>query len=160
MRNDAVHEEGKCSLSGSANFLNHYLQDLNLNCITKNSSKGKEPSGTEGIPSNDKHTPVVSQSNSKQITTWKAPTSGWIKINVDASFVNDICSIACICRNHSDSGKALWARNEANIKCQDIVEAEAKACLLGPQSAERVNDSVIFLESDKSVVVNAIKRRD
>jgi hypothetical protein len=105
MRNDVVHEEGKCSVTGSTNFLNRYLKDFNLNCRTKNNSKGKEPISTEGIPSNDKYISDVSRSNSKESSNWKAPASGWIKINMDASFVNGISSIACICRDHT--GKVL-----------------------------------------------------
>jgi ribonuclease HI len=134
------------------------LKDLNLNCRSKNNSKGKDPISTEGIPSNDNYIFDVSRSNSKQSSIWKAPESGWIKINVDASFVKGTASIACICRDHA--GKVLWARNEANIKCQDVAEAEAKACLLGLQSAQSVNNSAIVLKSDSSVIVNAIIRRD
>jgi septation ring formation regulator EzrA len=77
---------------------------------------------------------------------------------VDASFVSGIGSIACICRDHE--GKVIWARNDANIKCQDVAEAEARACLFDLQSIQSVENAAIKLESYNAVVVDAIKRRD
>jgi hypothetical protein len=77
---------------------------------------------------------------------------------VDASFVSGIGSIACICRD--PEGKVIWARNDANIKCQDVAEAEAKACLFDLQSIQSVENAAIKLESYNAVVVDAIKIRD
>jgi ribonuclease HI len=158
MRNDVVHEKGECSVSGSVNFLNRYLHDLNLNCRSMNNSKGKDPIISEGIISKGKYIPDIGNSKHGKSSVWTVPENGWIKINVDASFVSSIGSIACICRDHE--GKVLWARNEANIKCHDVAEAEARACLFGLQSMQSVENAAIILESDNAVVVDAIKRRD
>uniref|UniRef100_A0ACD5Y891 Uncharacterized protein n=1 Tax=Avena sativa TaxID=4498 RepID=A0ACD5Y891_AVESA len=88
---------------------------------------------------------------------WEAPPDVWIKINADASFEanNGTCSIACICR-----GKVLWACNATGISCQDVLEAETKVCLLGLQSVHDAKNASVILESDNSVVVEAIKRRN
>jgi ribonuclease HI len=102
---------------------------------------------------------VIIQKLSKN-ATWTAHASGWKKINVNASFDvnNGICSIACLNRDHT--GKVIWARNAAEIKCQDVSEAEARACLLGLQSLQEAKNAVVILESDNSVVVKSIKRRN
>jgi ribonuclease HI len=85
--------------------------------------------------------------------------NGWIKINADASFevINGTCAIACICTDHN--GMVLWARNDADLKCQDVPEGEAKACLLGLKSIHDANNVSIIQESDNSLVVDAIKQR-
>jgi ribonuclease HI len=160
MRNDAIHEKGQCSVGGSVNFLNRYLQELKLNCRTITNGKGKEPMFKQVNLSNANCSLAGRRPKAKQNATWTAPDSGWTKINVDASFDvnNGTCSIACLNRDHT--GKVLWARNAAEIKCQDVPEAEARACLLELQSLQEAENAAVILESDSSVVVEAIKRRN
>lgn len=91
---------------------------------------------------------------------WSAPAKNWIEINVDASSVDCLgdCSIGCIARSHE--GNVIWARNQAGIKCQDPVEAEARACLLGLQCIHDAENSSIILESDNALVIAAIKNKN
>uniref|UniRef100_A0ACD5XW94 Uncharacterized protein n=1 Tax=Avena sativa TaxID=4498 RepID=A0ACD5XW94_AVESA len=160
LRNDAIHEKGEGSVVGSVLFLNRYSQELNLNCGSKNSRKGKEPILSMKTCTESKVNLIKDSPNPDHKRIWEAPPDGWIKINADASFEanNGTCSIACICRDHS--GKVLWACNATGISCQDVPEAETKACLLGLQSVHDAKNASVILESDNSVVVEAIKRRN
>jgi ribonuclease HI len=103
---------------------------------------------------------VIKLTEPVQRRKWTPPPSGWLKINCDASFdsENAICSIACICRDQV--GKVIWARNKSNLRCIDVPEAEAKACLLGLKSIHDPSKVSIILESDSAIVVEAIKRRN
>ncbi|KAM0908700.1 hypothetical protein ACQ4PT_015286 [Festuca glaucescens] len=129
---------------------------------SKSNRKGKDPIISLGAPSFAKGISDVCQPKPKNNMAWTAPADGWIKINVDASvdMMNGTSSIACLCRDHS--GKVLWARNGAELKCQDVTEAEAMACLFGLQAVgvHEVSNASIILESDSSLVVEAIKRRN
>ncbi|KAM0908701.1 hypothetical protein ACQ4PT_015286 [Festuca glaucescens] len=139
-----------------------HFEELNLNCRSKSNRKGKDPIISLGAPSFAKGISDVCQPKPKNNMAWTAPADGWIKINVDASvdMMNGTSSIACLCRDHS--GKVLWARNGAELKCQDVTEAEAMACLFGLQAVgvHEVSNASIILESDSSLVVEAIKRRN
>jgi hypothetical protein len=75
--------------------------------------------------------PAANKLKTAQPGKWKAPSEGWIKINVDASLeINkSTCAIACIARN--EVSEVLWAHIVPEVNCQDVPEAEAKACLLG-----------------------------
>jgi ribonuclease HI len=162
LRNDAVHDKGECSIKGSAIFLNRYINELNLNCKRGGSEKGKGPMVEEGNRDSGRSTSVtvIKLAEPVQRRKWTPPPSGWLKINCDASFdsENAICSIACICRDQV--GKVIWARNESNLRCIDVPEAEAKACLLGLKSIHDPSKVSIILESDSAIVVEAIKRRN
>lgn len=54
----------------------------------------------------------------------------------------------------------LWARNMAGIKCQDVAEAETRACLLGRLCVHDTNASSVILESDNAYVVEAIRKKN
>ena len=160
LRNDIIHEKGNSPIAASVNFLDRYLQELNLNCRRASSKKGKELLSNHNSPSDAEKGTICGRVTTREIKKWTAPELGWMKINVDASFDHRMgtCSIACISRDHT--GRVLWARNEAGIKCQDVTEAEAKACLLGLQSIHDRENTSIILESDCSTVVEAIKRKN
>jgi ribonuclease HI len=157
LKNDAVHEKGECTIKGSAIFLNRYINEMNLNCKGGGSEKGKGPMVEEGNIDSGRSTSVTEPVQRRK---WTPPPSGWLKINCDASFdsENAICSIACICRDQV--GKVIWARNESNLRCIDVPEAEAKACLLGLKSIHDPSKVSIILELDSAIVVEAIKRRN
>jgi ribonuclease HI len=91
---------------------------------------------------------------------WTPPEKDWIKINVDASFVQEIgdCTVGCVARDHT--GNVIWACNRSGVKCQDTVEAEAIACLVGLQFAHDRGVSSVVLESDNAMVVNVIQRQN
>jgi hypothetical protein len=128
--------------------------------IASVSKKKKEPIFKQGNALKATVVSVICNPKPVKTKTWTAPANGWIKINVDTSVEinNGSCSIACISRDHH--GNVLWARNATNLKCQDVPEAEAKACLLGMQSITDARNASIILESDNSMVVEGIKRRN
>uniref|UniRef100_A0ACD5W8Q4 Uncharacterized protein n=1 Tax=Avena sativa TaxID=4498 RepID=A0ACD5W8Q4_AVESA len=162
MRNDAIHDKGKCTIKGSATFLNQYTRDLNLNYTSCNSEKGKRHIISHCSVANESvmTKPAAPQPGKTQCKQWSPPPEGWVKINCDASYdsENSICSIACICRDRL--GRVTWACNESNIKCFDVPEAEARACLLGLKSVHDITGASIILESDNALVIEAIKKRN
>ena len=149
-----VHEKGECSIEHSVNFLDRYLQELNVRCRFTENERGKTPILNPGNASIDCHQVCMPPEGTKNV--WKAPEEGWIKINVDASFIQEReeCSLGCVARN--SDGKVIWASNRSNIRCKEVFEAESRACLLGLQCIHDSNVSLIVLESDNAGVVEAI----
>jgi ribonuclease HI len=60
-------------------------------------------------------------------------------------------TIACLNSDHT--GKVLWARNAVEIKCQDVSEAEARACLLRLHSLQEAENDAVILKTDSSIVM-------
>ena len=52
----------------------------------------------------------------------------------------------------------FWASNQSKIRCKDVFEAEAKACLIGLKVINDISNISVVLESDNAGVVDAINR--
>ena len=82
IRNNLTHTTDKLSVEGSARFLAKYWAEL---CSTQHqrssfNSKGKEPVVGSLVA---KKKNVIKATDA----AWEAPTTGWLKMNVDDSFV-------------------------------------------------------------------------
>jgi ribonuclease HI len=61
---------------------------------------------------------------------------------------------------HTERTEVQKQQKSSRIKCQDVVEAEARACLVGLQCVHKKNVSSVVVESDNAMVVNAIQRQN
>ena len=62
---------------------------------------------------------------------WEPPPTGWIKLNVDGSFVQQLggAGVGVIARDNK--GHIILSAWRVIFECQDAAEAEAWACLEG-----------------------------
>ncbi|RLN35955.1 hypothetical protein C2845_PM03G35050 [Panicum miliaceum] len=85
--------------------------------------KGKGPSRPETTRSK--------QARTRAPGTWVSPPDGWVKINVDASFVaaTGCAGTGVVARD--STGKIKLTAWRALFNCSSAVEAEAQACVEG-----------------------------
>ena len=88
MRNNIVHAKGECGIENSVNFLERYLQQLNLNCrVSKIVIHVLKIGNTTAACHHVDYLPAKKDNKSG----WSATTKDWIKINIDTSFVIGVC---------------------------------------------------------------------
>lgn len=108
--------------------------------------KGKRKMFVEDLP---EQRPVIKHK-------WRPPPEGWIKVNTDASFIDESgkASAGIIARDsHGQVTLTAW-RTLRN--CASVVEAEAEACLDGIRLASEWIGQPIQLESDCLLLINAL----
>jgi hypothetical protein len=131
LRNDVMHGEGKCTVTGSEGFLVSYSESLGLAeamPATGVSDKGKRKVG-EVL-----HADALRDRKAQRevmIDRWKPPPHDWVKINSDASFhaVTGEASSGVIVRDAT--GQTLLTAWRLLKKCSSVEEAEAEVCLEG-----------------------------
>ena len=85
----------------------------------------------------------------KEHEVWKSPPADYIKINVDANFLESInvASVGVVARN--TSGKIFMSSWDFVGQCTSINEAHVRACLAGLYSGITLHQSII-LETDST----------
>jgi ribonuclease HI len=91
--------------------------------------------------------------------SWVRPSEGWIKINVDGSFVErtETAGVGVIARN--SEGAVVFMAWRALFRCADAAEAEARACVEGVRLATQLAQVPVIIESDCVRVVKAMKEK-
>ena len=89
---------------------------------------------------------------------WEKPSKGYMKLNVDAGFDQDLLegSVGAIIRDQS--GQFIAAANEKIGICFDSFNAEALAVRFGLNLARTVGCSRIVVSSDSLEIVEALKK--
>jgi hypothetical protein len=82
LRCDIIHEQGKETIASSISFLLSYDLDHTTTCMQPTDSKGKG-SLVQGKDQVNWQT----MASTVHVPFWTAPSAGWIKINMDASFI-------------------------------------------------------------------------
>lgn len=90
-------------------------------------------------------------------SAWTPPKEGWIKLNVDGSFVAQTgqADVGVVARN--SQGKVVFAAWEELIRCSDAAEEEASACMIGLRIAVQRTPGKVILETDCSRVAHAMQ---
>lgn len=67
---------------------------------------------------------------------WECPREGWLKVNVDGSFIAETgeASVGAVIRDHT--GRLIVAAGRPIVQCHDAEEVKALACLEGVRLAE------------------------
>jgi hypothetical protein len=105
----------------SASFSN-YADSLNIDIYCQQDNKGKKPLML------NLHPPAAKTNTS---SLWIPPPIHWIKVNIDASFMQDsgVATAGLVARDHRG---AIVISGIAPLRaCSDAEEAEALACLEG-----------------------------
>jgi hypothetical protein len=161
LRCDVVHGKGESSIIGSVTFLKNYLNCLKGVSILQDpgGTKRKAPSTKQDFRTAEcslQQQPTLANQKSKH---WTKPDAGWIKINVDASFLESSNNawVGFVARNNMGAVIVAGARQIQN--CFNIEEAEARACTVGLQSVPEGGQYSVALESDNASVVATIKNQ-
>ncbi|XP_074270722.1 uncharacterized protein LOC141594615 [Silene latifolia] len=89
---------------------------------------------------------------------WKAATDGYVKINVDAGVKEgEGVGTGVVCRD--GRSEVLWGLSTVRDVCWKIHEAEAIAVLDGMEEAVRRGMRDVEVESDSSVVIEALRSK-
>lgn len=146
LRNDLIFGKGKESITASVSFVQNYwasFSSCHANMQVAAGNKGKqvmeEPQVTTNMESN--------------VISWKLPTLGFFKINVDASFVEAIkaSSVGVVVRDHH--GQVIISSWDYIGVCHSVEEAELRATLSGLYIGTTLDKSII-LETDCSFVAS------
>jgi ribonuclease HI len=151
LRNDIIHDLGKASVEGSVAFLLSYAESLDLishQVAFDDNGKGKGKIGlaNPALDGNSNRTVKAAQ--------WNPPPHGWIKVNSDAGFCKDTGTAGCGVVARNEDGEVILTA----WHCGSPEQAEA--CLDAVRLASEWIRQPICLESDCSVIVNAIKMND
>ena len=144
LRNDLIFGKGTESVTNSTNFIDNYWSSFGASHsrpLEDSKNKGKIPmSGLQSAP------------NILEVRMgWKPPPSGYIKINVDTSFVESIsaASVGVVARDFA--GKVLISSWDYIGRCSSVEEAELRACIVGLYIGMTLY-SPIILETDCAFV--------
>ncbi|GJN36873.1 hypothetical protein PR202_gb25808 [Eleusine coracana subsp. coracana] len=93
----------------------------------------------------------------REPSKWEPPPEGWIKINVDGGFDNDMgkAGIGIVIRDAF--GKALLCSWRVPFRARNAEETEAVAATEGLRLAVEWNQEKAILESDCASVIQAFK---
>ncbi|XBH99224.1 hypothetical protein VPH35_128610 [Triticum aestivum] len=150
LRNDQIFGRGKESLSASAIFVENYWKSFTTAnaCVQVDlSNKGK------GVV--DKWRYVTQPAIGHRV--WEPPDPEYIKINVDASFVESMrsASVGVVVRN--DLGKVLVSSWDFIRSCTCVDEVELRASLAGLYIGITLHKPII-LEIDCTFVASFLAR--
>jgi hypothetical protein len=89
-------------------------------------------------------------------TVWKAPESGWLKVNWDASVEKNQgrMGFGVVVRN--EKGDVIAAQCQSTLGLFDPAVAEARAALLGVPLCRECGFMRVHFEGDAQTVVNAV----
>jgi hypothetical protein len=143
LHNNATHNSGSTSISESVFFLLNYRDTL------------LQVSQHESLDEKGKAKCWVAKPRLSSMLaikqSWEVPPAGWIKVNVDASFVNATgeASVGVVIRNHK--GEVLLTAWRVLLRC-----ASAEACVDGLRLASKWCAGPTILESDSARLVAAL----
>jgi ribonuclease HI len=130
-RNNVIHGDGKASITASVQFLVNY----------QSSFAAVSPGGDEKL---------------LQVSSWKAPSEGKIKANVDAGWdaVSKQGGVGIVIRDHR--GRVILTEWKIIPFCSSAEEAEVIACLDGLRHLVHLRQWPAILESDCLYAVQSI----
>lgn len=157
VHNNITHQLGLTSIMESVHFLLAMQSSL---CqiqrgVDIHDQKGKQPS----YPSNNRKENKKEQAKNGTGTAWERPSPGWMKVNVDGSFVAQIeAGVGVVIRR--SNGEVVLTTWRVLFRCSDAVEAKVSACVKGLWLAAQLARGPITLESDCARIVHALQRRE
>jgi len=151
VHNNITHESGPTGVTDSVHALlclKSSLQDAENHQELEFNGKGKMQIGSAQSG--------LRKEASNPRETWSHPPDGWIKLNVDASFVDATgCAGAGMVARDSE-GRVKFTAWRALFNCASAAEAEAHACVEGLRLASQWCHHPIILESDCARVTQAL----
>jgi hypothetical protein len=152
LRNNSIFGDGKCGIQQSANFIVSYLENF---------THGKP----RFLPYDDKGKAVVTDSGKSTINKippkpWTPPRRDWLKLNVDAIFIQDRNegSWGATLRNHR--GEIVASAWGVLKNCPNALMAEGLAALNGIRNTMAFANAHTIIECDNASVINELASQD
>jgi hypothetical protein len=152
LRNNSIFGDRKCGVEQSSNFIASYLENF---------TQGKPRS----LPYDEKGKAVVTHSGKGTINKmppkpWIHPRRDWLKLNVDAGFIQDRNegSWGAILRNHR--GEIVASDWGVLKNCPNALMAEGLAALNDIRNTMAFANSHAIIECDNASVVNEFALQD
>ncbi|KQK12594.2 hypothetical protein BRADI_1g04772v3 [Brachypodium distachyon] len=150
LRNDIIFSKGDAFVTASAQFLFSYAKTLASleGRIPAPDPKGKSPlfdmSAAPLMPATQK------------LFKWKPPETGWIKLNVDASFFASSGAAAWGAIIRDENGSVLVSAWNLINHCPNAETAEGTACLEGINLARQFCNLLLVVESGCQSLISLI----
>jgi hypothetical protein len=153
LRNDVIHANGSETIYSSMSFLQSYLATAcstssYQNCSSDNDDIRKLVGGSAGSLCN------------LQMTNWRRPNPGWIKINSDTSFISSSGQAGAGAVGRDDSGKIVLTACMPLNNCRSPLEAEAKALLFEILLLDNSRNLNLHLETDCAALMSKLISKD
>ena len=157
VHNNITHHSGSISISEAVHGLCSMQATLSDILLEQASAvgKGKLPCPS---PGNRKSTGSVLKVLGP--TDWEPPPTGWTKINVDGSFVSQSgeAGIGIIARDSEH--QVVFTAWRVLFRCQDALEAEARACLEGLRLSAPWSQGPVIVETDCARLIQALEAKE
>ncbi|RLN13275.1 hypothetical protein C2845_PM09G14780 [Panicum miliaceum] len=157
VHNNMTHQAGPTSIPEAVHALRAMQSTISEDFPTESTMtrNGKATCS----PSDKRRKPAAGTDEHAGKASWVPPQPGWVKINVDGSFVAQYgdAGVGVVARD-SDGQVVLMAWRTL-LRCQNVEEAEAQACLEGLRLAAQWVQGPIILESDSARVLQAMQEK-
>jgi hypothetical protein len=152
LRDDIIHEKGTATIKQSVDFLKSYAVEISLDqvpCFSPH-DKGKMVLHLDQGP--------VQVGSVKSSIGWTKPSSGCVKVNVDASFAQpgNQATLGVIARD--EHGNVCFSAARVLPNCSSAREAELEAIKDGLSLAATWTQGQIICETDCLVAASAINK--
>ncbi|XP_074318863.1 uncharacterized protein LOC141655696 [Silene latifolia] len=140
-RNRVIFDGGGVAVEDVVRRVQRVLEEIDGELVVRGKDEGgsKETGGVQG-------------------DEWRRPSSGWVKLNVDAGVKDGVgVGVGVVCRD--SSGKVLWGMTHNRREVWEAHVAEAVAVLEGLEQAREAGHDRVVVESDCSQVIEALKQR-
>jgi ribonuclease HI len=144
----------------SVHFLLNYAISLHANLCTTSKNMPLDSKGKKPMWNHLPHTCKETKKNKTDLQKWKPPDQGWLKVNVDGSYIAETgqASIGVVIRDHT--GQAVLAAGKNFQNCCDAQESEALAAKEGARLAAQWCNKPVIFESDCTTITHAIQSKE
>lgn len=151
--NEIVHQKKPPPLDVSRKFLVSYLDSLIAVKMNSNFDmlKGKAVVSYDRMLLNE---PIQCV---KPSPPWEPPPDGWVKLNLDGSFVVDGAGAGMVLQD--SQGAIIFSACRNFFSCREALEAELSACMEGLSLAIQRSDLPVIIKMDSLLAVKMIQER-
>ncbi|KAK1644334.1 hypothetical protein QYE76_062139 [Lolium multiflorum] len=159
VRNEIVHLKPAPSIESSKRFLCSYIdsilsikEDPYADVV-----KGKMVVQAHGWRKSKEHT-QENKRDAKVQSKWQLPSPGWVKLNVDGSFMQQDGDGAAGMVLRDDRGEIIFSSCRYLSTCSSALEAELAATMEGIALAKQWSNAPLIVETDASEVIRLDER--
>jgi ribonuclease HI len=157
VRNEIVHLKPAPSIESSKRFLCSYIDSI---MSIKDDPyvdvvKGKMVMQAHGWRKSKEHT-QENKRDAKVQRKWQLPPPGWVKLNVDGSFMQHDGDGAAGMVLRDDRGDIIFSSCRYLSTCSSALEAELAATMEGIALAKQWSNAPLIVETDASEVIRLV----
>jgi hypothetical protein len=154
VHNNTTHQSGPIRILESVKFLLAMESSLNDAGVGTGQEALKKKQPAEVIQTGKEH--VVGDS----VPLWSPPPSGWTKVNVDGSYVDETGAAGVGVVARDSMGMIIFTAWRSIQRCASAAEVEAQACVEGLKMAVRLAPGQVILETDCCRLVKALQGKE